>query len=68
MTIQPFGTTKSGGEAVKIVLENTHGASLSVTNFGAAVVSLIVPDRSGAPTDVLLGYENVSCYEKNGGF
>lgn len=68
MTIQPFGTTKSGGEAVKIVLENTHGASLSVTNFGAAVVSLIVPDRNGAPTDVLLGYENVSCYEKNGGF
>ncbi len=68
MTIQPFGTTKDDREAVKITLRNAHGASLSVTNFGATVVSLIVPDRDGHSIDVLLGYEDVSSYEKNGGY
>lgn len=68
MTILPFGTTKKGDKAVKIILKNTSGASLSVTNFGAAAVSLIVPSRDDGPVDVLLGYEDVSSYERNGGY
>ena len=68
MITQPFGETKNGRQAVKITLQNTRGASLSLTDYGATAVSLIVPDRSGSPIDVLLGYENVTSYETNGGY
>lgn len=63
MQIQSFGTTKGGQTASLITLENKNGMRLSMTNFGAAVVSLVVPDRDGNPVDIILGYPDVSDYE-----
>lgn len=45
-----------------ITLKNKAGWSASFTNFGAAVVSLCVPDRSGRFEDVLLGYDTLEEY------
>ncbi len=36
---------------------------VSITDFGATVVNIIVPDRSGTLGDVVLGYDNVAGYE-----
>ncbi len=36
---------------------------VAVTNFGATLVSLKVPDRAGKIDDVVLGYDSVSGYE-----
>ena len=36
-------------------------------SYAAAIQRLIVPDRSGKPVDVVLGYPDVEGYEANGG-
>ena len=43
-------------------LKNKNGTSASVTNYGAAVTSLSVPDKNGGFTDVLLGYDDLDGY------
>ena len=63
MQIQNFGTTKEGQDVSLITLENKNGMRLSVTDYGAAIVSLIVPDKNEQPVDVVLGYPDVSAYE-----
>ena len=44
------------------VLKNTKGMEVCVTNYGGRVVSLVVPDKDGNPTDVVLGYDNIAQY------
>ena len=41
--------------------------TMQVTNFGARVVSLWTPDRTGKFEDVVLGYENLDRYVNNQG-
>ncbi|MDA3880622.1 MAG: galactose mutarotase [Prolixibacteraceae bacterium] len=48
------------------VLENSNGVELSVTNYGAKVVSLLVPDKNNKLTDVVTGYDNIDVYLKSG--
>ncbi len=43
-------------------LKNASGMEVCITNFGGRVVSIVVPDRNGSPTDVVLGYDNVAQY------
>lgn len=38
---------------------------VAITNFGARIVSIIVPDKDGKMTDVALGYEKLSGYQKD---
>lgn len=60
---ESFGTSKDG-EAVSVyLLQNKNGVKVRVTDYGAALVSIIVPDKNGNMTDVLLGYDNVTGYE-----
>ncbi|HMH23893.1 MAG TPA: aldose epimerase family protein [Puia sp.] len=44
------------------VLKNKNNAEVAITNYGARVVSLIVPDKNGKPTDVVVGYDSISKY------
>ena len=63
-----FGVLPTG-ETVKIYhLENGSGAFVEVTEFGALLVKLCVPDREGKLTDVVLGYDDLESYEVNGCF
>ncbi|MBA4265171.1 MAG: galactose mutarotase, partial [Comamonadaceae bacterium] len=41
-------------------LSNDRGMSVAVTNLGAKVLQIIVPDRHGEPGDVALGYDNLA--------
>ncbi|PHQ34524.1 aldose epimerase family protein [Rhodopirellula bahusiensis] len=43
-------------------LENKSGAKVQITNFGAIVTSIVVPDRDGEMGDVALGYDSVESY------
>src|SRR5438105_4537222 len=59
---QNFGKT-SDGQAVELyTLTNAGGSSVSIMNYGGIVVSLKVPDRSGAAADVVLGFESFDPY------
>lgn len=63
-TIKEFGTTKKGEQARLFTYTADNGMQFSVTDFGASIVSIIVPDKDNVMTDVVLGYDNVSDYEK----
>ena len=60
-----FGTTGDGRETYLFTLENSNGMKAAVTNYGANLVQLLVPDRDGVTEDVVLGFEDVSGYESN---
>ena len=45
-------------------LRNGRGMEMAVTNYGGRIVSLIVPDRKGNPTDVVSGYNSLDEYRK----
>ena len=43
-------------------LYNSKGMEVCLTNFGARIVSIMVPDRRGTLRDVVLGYDNIAQY------
>ncbi len=60
---KPFGKTTDGLAADLYVLANRTGMQVSITNYGATVVSVEVPDRASNVRDVVLGYDTVSGYQ-----
>lgn len=65
ITKSDFGLTNKGECAHKYHLENAGGAYVEITDFGARLVKLAVPDRNGSLTDVCLGFDSVESYEKD---
>lgn len=66
ISAQDWGSTQKG-EAVKLfTLTGKGGMVARISNFGGVVVDLIVPDRHGKPTNVVLGYDDLASYEKGG--
>jgi aldose 1-epimerase len=61
----PFGKMPDGAPIHLYVLTNKNGMQASITNFGARLVSLKVPDRNGKLADVVLGYSSVAGYLKD---
>lgn len=59
-----FRDTTGSQPTALYILKNGH-AQAAVTNYGARLVSLIVPDKTGNPTDVVVGYDNISSYLHN---
>jgi len=62
MKTRDFGTGRNGEVATLYTFENKNGMIMEVTDFGATLYSLIVPDRDGNPVDVNLGYDNPQGY------
>ena len=65
MKIEEFGLTKDGQMAHLYTLENEHGMKAVLSDFGAVLVSLLIPDRNGVVADVVLGMRTVAEYEHN---
>jgi aldose 1-epimerase len=63
-TINPLAFNKViDGKQVKLfTIKNTKGMEICVTNFGARIVSWMVPDKSGKIEDVVLGYDSIDGY------
>ena len=59
--------TSIDGKNVSIYTLSEGDLVMQVTNFGARVVSLWVPDRNGKYEDVVLGYNNIDSYVNNKG-
>lgn len=50
-------------EAVQyFTLKNDSGMQVKVTNYGAIITSIIVPDKDGNMADVALGYDSADAY------
>ena len=61
-----WGITSEGEAIILYKLINAHGAAVQLTNFGATVVSIEVPDREGKLADVALGYDDFKSYKNDG--
>ena len=46
------------------VLTNKHGAQAKVTNYGAILTELILPNKLGELANVSLGFDNLDAYPK----
>ena len=57
-----FDTVINDKPAKLYVLKNENGMEACITNYGGRIVSLVVPDKDGNPTDVVLGYDNIAQY------
>ena len=60
-----YGTTASGQKVHSFLLENRRGTRVSVIEYGCRITHLLVPDRSGRLTDVVLGCRDLEAYEKD---
>jgi aldose 1-epimerase len=61
---EPFGQTPNGRKVVLFTLTNPNGMRAKITNYGAILVSLEVPDRSGKLDDITLGFDSLDGYIK----
>ena len=58
---ETFGILPSG-ENTSIYTISCGGLTAAVTDYGAALVKLLVPDRDGVLADVVLGYDDCNGY------
>ena len=58
-----FVKTIDGNKSTQLyTLKNVNGMEVCITNFGARIVSIMVPDKNGDMTDVVLGFDNIEDY------
>jgi aldose 1-epimerase len=62
VTSAPFGQIGDGKPIELYTLSNQHRMKVGIATYGATVVNLIVPDRSGKPDDVALGFDTIQPY------
>ena len=62
VTDRLFGRTRDGRDVVLYTLTGAGGVEVSVMTYGATLVSLKIPDRSGAPGEVTLGFGSLEPY------
>lgn len=65
---EKFGTARNGKDVYAFTLSNANGVQAKIINFGAILVSLLVPDKNGKVEDVVLGYDSLEEYYGNGSF
>ncbi|GAB3666196.1 galactose mutarotase [Echinicola sediminis] len=57
-----FGQTPAGLDIDLYTLSNAKGMKACVTNYGATLTHLFVPDQKGQATDVVLGFDSFEEY------
>ena len=63
MKQRSFGKNSKGEAATLYSFENKNGMVMEVSDFGATLYSLLVPDKEGNLCDVVLGYDDPLGYE-----
>lgn len=61
-----WGKTPSGKKISKYTLTNSKGAYVVLTDIGAGIVSVVVPDKDGKLGDVALSYDEPASYIGDG--
>ncbi|MEQ2007636.1 MAG: aldose epimerase family protein [Limisphaerales bacterium] len=62
---EPFGKTADGTPVEVFTLANAKGIKLRAMTYGAIVLSLETPDRTGKSADIVLGYRTLAEYIKS---
>ncbi len=54
-----FQTTINGKQTDLYILKNNFGYEVAVTNYGGAIVAIMVPDKNGNVANVIQGHDNI---------
>ncbi|GAB3255561.1 galactose mutarotase [Larkinella harenae] len=57
-----FGQTADGTPVDLFTLDNKKGMVVKITNLGATITSIVVPDKNRRPGDVVLGFDSLKRY------
>lgn len=68
VSVSDFGLTKDGEKASLYSITNKNGMCAKVSDYGANLTALLVPDKQGNLTDVVLGFDNAAAYGGNYSF
>jgi aldose 1-epimerase len=61
-TSASFGKATDGTEIQLFTLTNAAGLKATISTYGGTLTSLLVPDKDGKLSDVILGFDNVGGY------
>jgi len=67
MTKKPFGMLPDGRQAYLYTIR-CGDLEAAISDFGATLVSLLVPDKAGNLADVVLGYDDAAAYAASSEF
>ena len=56
---EDFQTTINGKKTDLYFLKNNRGNVVAITNYGGALVAIMVPDRNGVKANVIQGHDNI---------
>lgn len=62
MVEESFKSIHNGKPTGLYTLKNENGMVVRITNYGAIIVSIIVPDRNGNFKDIVQGYDTIKEY------
>lgn len=62
LIVSDFEKVIDGKHTSLYILKNKNGAELVISNYGARIVSLVVPDKNGNLIDVVTGHNNIEEY------
>lgn len=68
ITSKRFGKTIFGKDIKLFTIKNKAGMEAAVTNIGACLVNLVVPNDRGEYEDIILGFDSGEEYMMNGSF
>ena len=54
-----FQTTANGKKTDLFILRNSKGNEVAITNYGGAIVAIMVPDKNGVRANVIQGHDNI---------
>ncbi|SHM16016.1 aldose epimerase family protein [Mucilaginibacter sp. OK098] len=59
-----FEKTVNGRQSHFYLLKNKNGVQAAISDYGAHLIGLLVPDKTGKLTDVALGFDDIDGYKK----
>jgi aldose 1-epimerase len=62
---ESFGHLPVGADVALYTLKNSHGMTVRLSSWGATIVGIEVPDRTGQRGDVVLGFDSLDGYLTN---
>ncbi len=57
---EDFQATVQGKETDLFILKNAQGNAVAITNYGGAIVAIMVPDKNGNMGNVVEGHDNIN--------
>lgn len=60
--IKTFGKLRNGNEAKLFTLSNDNKLAIKITNYGAIITSIEIPDKNGKTENIVCGFDKLETY------